>query len=262
MADESTSTEHRADGPQSDSPWSPSAAPGWQVPPPPTSGIPSGRRGWTGPRIAILIIGSVLALVSLALLGFGGAATWLQTHRSGGYVDSGSQNLATAGYALASERVDLGNGRSGLIGTLRVRATPQQTARPVFVGIAPADQVDRYLAGVQYTSVDNVFTLGSGQNVTHNGGAPTTPPALARIWTVQSSGLGTQTVVWPAKSGQWSVVVMNAAASSGVSVHTDLGATLPPLPWVALGLVVGGLLLLVGSAALIIVPIHRAIRRE
>jgi hypothetical protein len=77
----------------------------------------------------------------------------------------------------------------------------------------------------------------------------------------QVSGTGTQTVVWPAKGGHWTVVVMNATASSGMKVHADVAATLPPLPWIALGLHVGGVLVLAGSVALIVVPIRRATRR-
>ena len=66
---------------------------------------------------------------------------------------------------------------------------------------------------------------------------------------------------WPTKGGNWSVVVMKASGAPNVSVHADVGATYPPLPWVALGLVVGGLLLFAGSAALIVVPVRRATRR-
>jgi hypothetical protein len=54
---------------------------------------------------------------------------------------------------------------------------------------------------------------------------------------------------------------MNATASPGVNVHGDVSATLPPLPWIALGLDVGGALLLAGSVTLIVVPIRRATRR-
>lgn len=238
-----------------------SAAPGWQAPSAPTSGGPPGRRGWTAGRIVLLVIGALLALVSLGLLAAGGAATWLQTHRDDGYVNLGSRTVATSGYALASNSLDLGRRRWSVLGTVRIRATGQPPARPVFVGIAPSGSADSYLTGVQYTSVDNVFTYSSGKTVTHSGGTPRTPPAVTRIWVAQASGVGTQTAVWPAKGGHWTVVVMNATAASGVNVHADVGATLPPLPWIALGLDVGGVLLLAGSVALIVMPIRRATRR-
>jgi hypothetical protein len=203
----------------------------------------------------------LLALVSLGLVGLGGGAFWLQTHRDGGYVSAGSRNLATPGYALDSDRQYLGGGRWRVVGTVRVRATGRATTRRVFVGIAPADSAARYLTAVQYTSVNNLLFYNNGQNVAHAGGAPTTPPAASRIWTVQTSGTGTQTLLWRVKGGYWSVVVMNADGSPGVNVHADLGATLPPLPWVATGLVAGGALVLVGSVLLILVAIRRATRR-
>jgi hypothetical protein len=206
------------------------------------------------------VIGSLLLLVSLGLLAIGGGALWLQTHRQGGYVSAGSRNLATPGYALASNRQYLGTGRWRVVGTVRIRATGRAPTTRVFVGIATADQAARYLTGVQYTTVNNFFSYNSGRNVAHAGGAPKTPPAAAGIWTVQTSGLGTQTLVWRAQGGYWSVVVMNAGGSPGVNVHADLGATFPPLPWVALGLVVGGALLLVGGTVLVIVVVRRATR--
>ena len=253
MADEGTWPAPGDDRPQPDA--------GWQAPSPAASGGPPRRRGWTGGRIALLVVGSLLTLVSLGLLALGGAATWAQTHRQGGYVNLGSRTVTAPGYALASNRTDLGRRRWSVLGTLRIRATSQPAARPVFVGIAPSASADSYLAGVQYTSADNVFTYSSGNLVAHSGGAPRTPPVATRIWVAQASGVGTQTVVWPTKGGQWTVVVMNATGASGVNVHADVAATLPPLPWIALGLVVGGVLILVGSAALIIVAVRRATRQ-
>ncbi|TMM16796.1 MAG: hypothetical protein E6G01_07620 [Actinobacteria bacterium] len=261
MADEPNPSEPAADRPPPGAAWSPPPEGAGQGPQPPVAGRRSARRGWTAGRIVALVIGVLLVLVSLALVALGGAATWLETHKDHGYVSTGSRTLSTPGYALASNRLDLGRARWRLLGTLRIRATGQPSSTPVFVGIGQADQVARYLTGVQYTTVDNVFTYSSGRNVVHNGGAPPTPPGAASIWTARTSGVGTQTLVWPTKGGNWSVVVMKASGAPNVSVHADVGATYPPLPWVALGLVVGGLLLFAGSAALIVVPVRRATRR-
>src|SRR5437660_9432508 len=129
MDDEQTRPEPGADRPQP-------AAPAWQAPSRATAGGPPGRRGWTGGRIALLVVGSLLALISLGLLALGGAATWLQTHRQGGYVNLGSRTISTPGYALASNPLDLGSRRWSVLGTVRIRATAQQSLKPVFVGIS------------------------------------------------------------------------------------------------------------------------------
>ena len=54
---------------------------------------------------------------------------------------------------------------------------------------------------------------------------------------------------------------MNADGSPGVSVRADAGATVPALTWVAVGLLVGGLILLAASTALIIIPVSRTSTR-
>jgi len=60
--------------------------------------------------------------------------------------------------------------------------------------------------------------------------------------------VGTQTVTWKVREGDWSVVLMNADGSRGVSADIDLGAKLSFLLWVAIGLLMGGVLVTGGSA--------------
>jgi hypothetical protein len=50
---------------------------------------------------------------------------------------------------------------------------------------------------------------------------------------------------------------MNADGSRGVSADVDLGAKLSFLLWVAVGLLIGGLLILGGSVALIVLAARR-----
>lgn len=222
--------------------------------------------GWTGGRIASLVIGCLAGLVALGLLSAGGAATWLNISErdAAGYVTSPEQTFATSTYALTSVEVDLGGSDvaapADVLGTVRIRATAVDPSQRVFVGIGPRAKVDAYLAGVRHAVITG-WRSTSAVRRTPIGGTSPVPPATAGIWSVSSSGLGTQQVTWRPSVGSWTVVVMNADASPGVSVRADAGATIPALRWIAVGLLVGGGLLLVGTMLLIVVPVRRASTR-
>lgn len=53
---------------------------------------------------------------------------------------------------------------------------------------------------------------------------------------------------------------MNADASRGVELDADIGATVPALDKIAIGLLVGGAVVLAVGALLIILPLRRAAR--
>lgn len=92
----------------------------------------------------------------------------------------------------------------------------------------------------------------------HSGGPPAVPPGRAGIWSAHAAGTGTQVLTWPVRSGDWTVVAMNANGARPVSVRVDAAATVPALPWAAAGLLTGGVLFLAGGATLIAVPLRRA----
>jgi hypothetical protein len=231
--------------------------------PPPTK---PGRRGWTAGRVVSLVIGSLLALVSLGVLAGAGFATWAtNTQRDAhGYLTSSARNFGTTSYAITSDSIDLGTGTDrftpgDILGTLRIRATATAPTKAVFVGVAPKARVDQYLAGVGHAVVTD-WADSHTRSVLHRGAAPATPPIAAGIWTAHAAGRGTQTLTWRPAGGQWVVVVMNADGSRGVSVKADAGATIPDLGWFAVGLFAIGGVLLALAVVLIVVPIRRASR--
>ena len=207
----------------------------------------------------MIVIGSLLALVGLAAAVGGGFGLWATTQRdSDGYLMTSSERFATASYALATRSLDVSTevpsflyGESWL-GTVRVRGESADPRRPVFIGIARRGDVATYLAGVAHTDVVDIQS--DPFRATYRprpGGAPAVPPVRARFWTASVSGTGTQTLSWHVKSGTWSVVVMRPDGSRGVAADVGVGAKLPALVWVSLGLLVFGLIVLGGGAALI-----------
>lgn len=219
--------------------------------------------GWTGRRIAALLVGVLIGFVSVCLLGAGGTALWAYlTQRDAGYVTSDRHTFSTAGAALATERTELGGAgfgwlySPGLLGKVRIRVTPTSPGSPVFVGIGRSSDVDRYLRGVKHTVItefwgDKVEPVG--------GGRVRSAPGAQPFWVATSTGLGTRTVVWKPRRGTWTVAVMRADGRPGVEVRADLGARMPALPWVALGMVVAGLVFLTGAVLLIVGAIRRRV---
>jgi hypothetical protein len=201
------------------------------------------------------VIGVLLVLVSLALLGAGGTGMWAYlVKRDAGYVTTGAHTFSSAGSALATEPTRLGSAGVGwlypptLLGEIRIRVTPVSADARLFVGIARSEDVDRYLEGVERTVIndfwdDDVEPVG--------GGRVRSAPAARRFWVASSSGTGTRNLVWKPADGTWTAVVMNADARRGVDIGADLGARMPALPWIALGLLLGGVVFIAGGVLLI-----------
>jgi len=219
-----------------------------------------GPGGWTGGRIVSVVAGAVLVLCSAGLLGGGGVALWAQANRHGGYADLATATYSVPGYAIASDTIGLHlatGAASDLIGTVRIRVSQASGTAPVFAGIAPAGAAARYLAGVDYATVRGAAGH-HGTYTGHPGSAPAVPPGRAGIWTAHAAGPGTQTLTWAVRGGDWMVVAMNADGSRPVSLQVNVAATLPALPWIAAGLLIGGILVLAGGVLLIVIPVQRA----
>jgi hypothetical protein len=205
-------------------------------------------------RVLLLVFGSIAVLVALALLAGGGAAVWGLGQRDGsGYFTTGTHPISTPSYALASDTLDMGPDAPGWFGenfaTVRIQASSRQ---PVFIGIARAADVKRYLGGVQHREITD-FDTDPFRVTSHPVGGSTTPapPGSQGFWRVQASGSGTQTIKWPLEKGTWSAVAMNADGSRQVSIALRLGARVSALKWVAIGLLAGGGLVLVLGGTLV-----------
>jgi Domain of unknown function (DUF4389) len=223
---------------------------------------PQAPGGWTGGRVVAAVAGAVLVLCSVGLLGGGGVALWAQANRHGGYADLATASYNVPGYAIASDTIGLhlATGTvAGMVGTVRIQVTQASGTAPAFVGIAPADAAARYLAGVDYATVRGAAGH-HGTYTEHAGSAPAVPPGQAGIWAGQAAGPGTQTLTWAVRSGDWMVVAMNADGSRPVSLQVHVAATLPALPWIGVGLLIGGIIILAGGILLIVIPLKRASR--
>jgi Domain of unknown function (DUF4389) len=216
----------------------------------------TGRRGerWGAGRVVALVAASILALVSLGLVGAGGAGIVLdQTERdSSGYVMSSTEPYSTATYALVS--ASYRGGTSGdwfvnrdLIGTVKVQVN---STRPVFIGIGPEDAVNTYLGSVSHASGSSLTTRSADFRA-YSGGAPSSPPTTQTFWAAKAIGSGQQALTWKPQAGNWRIVLMNADGSAGVSSDVSIGARMPHI--LTIGIVVAGVglvLLLISGAGI------------
>jgi hypothetical protein len=233
----------------SDGPHGPTAGP-------PTQEAPTRPSGWTAGRIAALVVGVLLVLLSLPVLGGGATALWAdRTQREAGYATTDVHEFSSSGSALATVSTELGSAgvgwlyAPGLLDKVRIRVTPNGSDGPVFVGIAPSTDVDHYLARVNHTIITEFF---GDKTEAVEGSTPVAPPGAQDFWVASASGSGPQTLLWEPTDGSWTVVVMNADGRPGIDIGADLGAKVPSLLWIALGFLVAGALLLAGGVLLVV----------
>ena len=235
--------------------------PGTMTLPPPSAApaddtAATGERRAGGGRIALLVVGSIIALLAAGLLAAGGVGlVFDQTQRDEqGFLMSSSERYSTGTYALVSEQVDLyGPGwvPNGLVGTVKLRS---DSARPVFVGIGPASEVERYLANVPRVELRD---LGDVTRARLGGTAAPARPQAQSFWVARTTGSGEQAVRWKARDGDWRAVVMAADGSRGVDAELSVGATFPDLDWLSGGLLAGGAVLLLVGGTLIYLGARR-----
>ena len=215
---------------------------------------PGAGARWGAGRVLAAVVASLAVLGGLAALAAGGTAVVFdQTQRdASGFLMTNATAYSTDTYALVSDSYRTGAAGEwfvarDLLGTVRIRTS---SSRSLFVGIAPAAAVDSYLAGVRH-EVATRFDAGHTHFRLHTGAAPSAPPTAGHFWVVRSVGSDTQTLSWSPSSGDWRVVVMNADGSRGVRADLAIGARLPHLLWIGIGVLgAGALLLLAGAGGL------------
>jgi hypothetical protein len=206
---------------------------------------PTSRR----PGAARIAAGATLGVIGLLLLAAGIAGIVARTSSDGGYVSTDTHRYSSSGRAIVTDAMHVGAFPDWLVASLRIRASSD---KPLFVGIGRRADVDRYLAGVAHSRIEDVSYGGFDVSYSaHPGSAIPGRPASQLFWTASSTGAARQTVSWKVRSGSWRVVVMNADGSRGVATDAKVGATLHGalvLVIVALAL---GLALLAGAVALV-----------
>lgn len=218
----------------------------------PASSPRAGRR-----RVVRLGFGSLGLVAALALIGGAIAGiVGLETSRDAtGYFTTHTHHYQTATYALSTESLNVGGItgalEAGLV-RLRIGAKSNDAAKPLFIGIARTEDVDRYLARVVHDELRDIrFDPFKIDYQRLGAGAPRALPSTQSFWRAQTSGTGMQTISWQAKKGRWTAVVMNADGSRNVNVDAQIAARLAGAWWFVAAAFVLGALPLVGGMALL-----------
>ena len=219
---------------------------------------------WSAGRIIAMVFSSIGGLVGLALL-FGGLAliaVYAFARDDDGYYVTDREQLHAPGYALTTDEINLDfveDLPDDLLGTLRVNAEGIG-GRPLFVGIGPSADVQRYLGRVAHSQLTD-WRHRRPVYVEIPGGRPATPPAGQTFWVAQSQGLGDQRIDWDPEDGIWTVVAMNAGGARDVEVLAQIGAKPDWVLWAGIGLTVVGLVI-TGGAAILILFVGRGASRN
>jgi hypothetical protein len=203
----------------------------------------------------LIVGGALVALIGLGIL-VGGVAL-LVLFGTDGEIQSGSHPVAATGRALVSEPstivdsspIDAGGG-------VRLRVAVEPTnGKEVFVGIAPADDVDTFLKDVAIDEIAD-FELRPYRLETKPipGEAVPGNPNDETFWHAAASGTEGAAIDWKVESGTFRLVIMNVDSSPSVEANGTLGVKVPftvpaGITAIVLGVVLAGvgvLLLVLG----------------
>jgi len=220
----------------------------------------------SGGKIALLVFGIIFLVGALVLMAGGGGLMWLgkTLENDNPLFASRETRLRQAdAYAIVSEPFEIDwydetKGERWGLGdfvTVRVEGESRDPSKGIFIGIARETDVDDYLSGVRYYEIaewsSDPFDDPEVDYRPHSGDLTPSDPAKEAFWEVSAHGSGRQTVEWKPEMGRWVLVFMNEDGSAGIDVSGAVGAELPWLFWLGLGLVFVGALALVGGVIMV-----------
>ena len=132
-------------------------------------------------RTALIAAGIILTVGGGVAAAGGGAL--VAAVGSDSTVSTGHHAITSQTSALVTEEGDFDDFDAGVLGHPGIKASVSGSDKPVFVGVGPADAVDRYLAGAEFETVTDFDVRPFELTTTvHEGCHPASP----RRWTSPS----------------------------------------------------------------------------
>lgn len=209
--------------------------------------------------------GALLLAIGIPVLLAGGTLWTVADHRDDGGAFAGrTERLETAGHAVVVPDLD------GLLrrdapfvraGRTRLRITARSGAGPAFLGVAPAADVDGYLAPAAHARVERVsvtrgpLPVRASDATPAQPGASLAPPDTRGFWRQSGVGVLDLDSRW-LRQRSLSLVVMRPDGGAGLAVDVRAEVRLGWLDPTIWGLLAGGLLLVLGAAVILTRPIR------
>jgi hypothetical protein len=199
-------------------------------------------------KLLLGLIGVTSIIVATSLLFGGGSLLWVDVALTdeNGFINTVPMDVEVDGYALVAGPAEFELEPElpievGELATIRLQVENQSASRAIFVGVAETDALDVYLGGVSHAIVEEVEP--ESMSLSYRTGEPGQLPELPaeqEFWVRSIHGLGEQTLEWTLAPGDYSVVVMNEDASEGMSFDAVVGARVPVIRSIGVGLLIGG----------------------
>ena len=206
---------------------------------------------------AAMIVGAIIVVSGLLTAISGGVL--LALFGSGNVLSSGSHVVSTPTTALVADMGTITdtNGFEYVTGTPTLNLTVDSFGgAPVFVGIAPTDDVARYLSGAAIERIDD-FNLSPFHlnTVVRDGAQSIGAPAEQNFWVATAQSATGADLDWAIQNGHYQLVIMNADGTANVHTTASVGVSLPNSSglWIlVIGIgvafiVVGGVVMAIGA---------------
>jgi len=221
-------------------------------------------------KIILLVFGIIGLLISISLLLGGGTLLWADNtiKDSEGFYTTSTIRIEKDSHAIITGPADIdidvawnwGWGWDlGDLVTFKIEGSSNDLSNQVFMGIARESDFNAYLSGVEYDEMTRLHIYPFSVDYrNHPGSIIPGAPTSQTFWVASAHGAGTQVLEWELEPGSHSLVIMNDDGSAGVDMDIVLGAKVPLLFGVGVGLLVVGVAGLFTS----IVMIYLAVRKR
>ena len=217
-------------------------------------------------KVLLLIFGVIFLFVGIGLLFGGGGALWANSALTDdeGYLTTKTLEIDQGSYAVVTEPADVDMGSAwvwdwGNLVTFKVEGSNDDPSKNIFIGVAEERYLDDYLRDVAHDEVTDFDIRPDRLEYRHiSGDSEPLAPTTQTFWRESARGSGTQEVHWELESGNWVLVLMNEDGSAGIDLSVVLGAKVPWLFGVGIGLLVGGIMVL----AISIIMVYFSVRRS